>query len=184
MVYESYTKILSKIDLDMAKQVAHKVNGIVPDVRAEATPKNPKSSATLSQLYYAPKSPIIATRRIAVLIADGFNEPGLQAVRATLARAKALNFIIGPRRGQVYPAGKSVGAGEGLEADFHYESARSTLFDAIFVPAGAAHAQTLANNGRAVHWVREAFGHCKPIGAIGEGEPLYPRSSRVSWAIG
>jgi len=28
----------------------------------------------------------------------------------------------------------------------------------------------LMKNGRALHWIKEAFGHCKTIGAIGDGK--------------
>ncbi|KAF8151578.1 hypothetical protein B0H34DRAFT_134038 [Crassisporium funariophilum] len=43
------------------------------------------------------------------------------------------------------------------------------MFDAICIPSGAKHAEALMSNGRAIHWIREAFGHCKAIGAIGPG---------------
>lgn len=45
---------------------------------------------------------------------------------------------------------------------------RSTLFDSVFIPGGADSVATLRKNGRALHWVREAFGHLKAIGATGE----------------
>ncbi|KAH0838533.1 hypothetical protein J3R83DRAFT_6852 [Lanmaoa asiatica] len=63
-------------------------------------------------------------------------------------------------------AGQDVGIG--VFADHHFEGQRSTLFDAIYIPSGAEHVRALAKNGRVVHWVREAFGHCKPIAAVGE----------------
>jgi catalase len=43
------------------------------------------------------------------------------------------------------------------------------LFDALFIAPGAKSAETLKKDGRVIHWVREAFGHCKIIGAVGEG---------------
>lgn len=167
-VYRKYTEILNKIDYNLAKAVAMKVNGTVPDKPAGLN--SDKRTPTLSQHYYAPKSPTIASRRIAILIADGFNAAEVQSVRAALASAGAQNFVIGPRRGKIYPAGESASVGgEGLVADHQWEDQRSTLFDALFIPSGAEHAQALATSGRTVHWVREAFGHCKAIGAIGEG---------------
>lgn len=114
-----------------------------------------------------PKKPTIATRRIAILIGDGFNSNDVTAVRAAFGSAGAVNFIIGPRRGKV-TAGS--GLGDGLTTDHHFEGQRSTMFDAVFIPSGAEHAKSLASNGRVIHWVREAFGHCKAIGAIGEGK--------------
>lgn len=44
---------------------------------------------------------------------------------------------------------------------------RSTMFDSVFVPGGADSVSTLRKNGRALHWVREAFAHLKAIGAVG-----------------
>ena len=80
----------------------------------------------------------------------------------------ALPFLIAPRRGKIYPAGQQKGD-SGVMADHHFEAQRSTLFDALYIPSGAESAKTLKSNGRCIHWVREAFGHLKTIGAIGEG---------------
>ncbi|KAF9036558.1 catalase [Panaeolus papilionaceus] len=162
-VYEAYTKLLNNVDFDLAKRVAMNVNGVVPDkpARSNAGQMAPK----LSQLEFLPKTPMIATRRIAILVADGFELSEVLAVRTALAAAKAITWIIGPRRASV----KSEGEGEGLVADHHFEGQRSTAFDALYIPSGAEHAKSLVGNGRAIHWIREAFGHCKAIGAIGQG---------------
>lgn len=166
-VYKTYTKLLNNIDSDLAKTVAQNVGGVIPEEPARSN--HGKKLAGLSQQDYLPESPSIVTRRIAILVADGFNMTEVQAIRAALASAKATTWIIGPRRGRVSSAGEAVGIGHGLVADHHFEGQRSTLFDAIFVPSGAEHVKALSENGRAVHWIREAFGHCKTIGAIGDG---------------
>lgn len=169
VVFESYTKVLNNIDFELAKQVAINVGGVVPD--APARENHGKKSAPLSQVYYAPKEPTIKSRRIAILLADGFDITQVEALRAAFKAGSATSWVIGPRRGWVYSEGAVVGSGTGgVWADHHYEGQRSTLFDALVVPAGAKHAQVLAENGRAIHWIREAFGHCKAIGAIGEGQ--------------
>lgn len=93
----------------------------------------------------------------------------LRAMQTAIKASLALPFVIGPRRGKVYPAGQTPGTGEGIQADHHYEGMRSTLFDALLIPSGLECAKALASNGRCIHWVREAFGHLKAIGAIGEG---------------
>lgn len=129
-------------------------------------PNHGKKDKMLSQTAFEPKEPTIASRRIAILVADGFDLAQVTAVRAALSSQGALTFIIGPRRSAV----KSSGSGDkGLGADFSWESGRSTLFDAIYVPGGTQSALTLRESGRAVHWIREAFHHCKPIAASGEG---------------
>ena len=159
----------------MAKVVAGKVNGTIPE--GPPCENRGKKSEPLSQRYYLPKKPTIASRRIAILVADGFNMAEVEAVRGMLAGEKATTWIIGPRRGRVYASaldGKKLGMGEDyLVADHHFEGQRSTLFDALYIPSGAEHAKTLNENGRVVHWVREAFGHCKAIAAIGEGNAFF-----------
>ena len=155
----------------MAEVVARQVNGTTPE--GPPCENRGKKSEPLSQLYYFPKKPTIASRRVAILVADGFNMAEVEVARATLESEKATTWIIGPRRGKVYAATlngeKPDLEGACLIADHHFEGQRSTLFDALFIPSGAEHAKTLNENGRVVHWVREAFGHCKAIAAIGEG---------------
>lgn len=169
-VYETYTQLLNNIDYDLAKAVAINVNGVIPDKPAREN--HGKKDPTLSQTFYLPKIPTIATRRIAILIADGFNALEVEAVRAILAAEKAKAFVIGPHRGKIYAKGQQVGSGAGVVADHHFEGQRSTLFDALYIPSGE-HGKTLMTNGRVIHWIREAFGHCKAIAAVGEGE-IYP----------
>ena len=178
VVYETYTKLLNNIDFDLCKKVANMVGGVIPV--SPAHHNHGKSTPTLSQTYYAPKQATIKSRRIAILVADGFDLAQVEAVRAALTAGSATTWLIGPRRGHVYPEGVEVGNDQGgILADHHWEGQRSTLFDAIIIPGGIKNAQRLANSGRAIHWVREAFGHCKAIGAIGEGT----WTSLASWAV-
>jgi catalase len=165
VVYETYTKVLNCIDFEMAKNVARNVGSAIPDKPGREN--HGKTSKSLSQLYYEPKVPTIVERRIAILVEDGFDLEEVTAVRNALASAKARTFIIGPRRGQVYPSGVHADAKKGIQADHHFEGQRSTLFDALYIPSGGRHIDRLANNGRVVQYVREAFGHCKAIGAVG-----------------
>lgn len=171
-VYEGYTKLLHNIDFGLVKTVAEHVNGVVPNLKPLRVNEGKKESA-LSQTHFAPKKPIIATRRIAVLIADGFNMVEVEAVRAALASAKATTWIIGPRRGKVYSKGRALTSSAGIVADHHFEGQRSTMYDALYIPSGPEHVKTLMTNGHIVHWIREAFGHCKAIGAVGEGVSLF-----------
>jgi len=62
-----------------------------------------------------------------------------------------------------------------MEVDKSYVTTASVVYDAVYVPGGR-HAETLKNQGYAIHFVNEAFKHCKPIGAIGEGIELLKAS--------
>ena len=75
-----------------------------------------------------------------------------------------------PKRQTVFAEGESK-SGKGIQPDHHFEGMRSTMFDSVFIPGGS-HIETLCKQGRVVHWVREAFGHLKAIGATGEAVKL------------
>ena len=55
----------------------------------------------------------------------------------------------------------------------------SVMFDAVLVPGGAQRAEALSRNGDAVHFVLEAYKHCKAICTVGEGVELLRRWASV-----
>ncbi|KAF2100902.1 catalase [Rhizodiscina lignyota] len=166
LVYERICERLTDIDLSLAQQVAELVGAPVPQKAGKQN--HGKKAKGLSQLEYMPKEPTIATRRVAIIIADGYDPVAYNGMKAALASAQALPFTIAPRRTPIFAAGESKDSGKGVKPDHHLEGMRSTMFDSIFVPGGADSIATLRKNGRALHWVREAFGHLKAIGATGE----------------
>lgn len=85
-----------------------------------------------------------------------------------LPEKRALPFTIAPRRSVIYAAGETKENSKGTQPDHHLEGMRSTMFDSVFVPGGANSVGTLRKNGRALHWIREAFAHLKASGAVGE----------------
>jgi len=146
------------------------VNVGVPAPQQAARPNHGKKDRYQSQTYFDPKTPTITSRRIAILVADGFDLAQVTAVRSALSAQGALPYIIGHRRGHIKSSSQGQDPQEsGLGADFSWESGRSVLFDAVYVPGGAQSALTMRESGRAIHWVREAFQHCKAIAASGEG---------------
>ena len=103
------------------------------------------------------------------MTADGFDYAEVSGAIAAIKAAGAFPYIIAPKRSPIHPRG-----GDGQVSDItpthHLEGFRSTLVDSILVPSGKI--STLRKSGRAVHWIREAFAHCKAIGATGEGLEL------------
>jgi catalase len=185
VVLETYIAVLNNVDYDLAKTIAVNMGGTVPEEPARAN--HGKKSMPLSIPYCAAKKPTIKSRRIAILVGDGVNLLELEAMRAMLKAAGAFTFVIGTRR-KIYPEGQKKGdAGFAVDHDFgvsatealiikqsfnapnYNQSQRSTMFDALLIPSGKGSAEALLSNGRSIHWVREAFGHCKPIGAVGDG---------------
>ncbi|KAF1998615.1 catalase [Amniculicola lignicola CBS 123094] len=166
IVYKRLCERLVLIDPELAEAVADMVGGDSP-AKAERQKHNKKAKG-LSQEDFPPFTPTIATRRIAIIIAEGYDAIAYNGVKAAITAAGALTFTIAPRRNAIFAEGESRESGKGVVADHHLEGMRSTMFDSIFIPGGAKSIETLRKNGRAVHWVREAFGHLKAIGATGE----------------
>ncbi|KAH7107402.1 catalase [Auriculariales sp. MPI-PUGE-AT-0066] len=160
-VLNTFIGTLNNVDHALATTVAEKIGVVAP---APARANHGRTAKNLSQFAFPAFKPTIKSRKVAILVADGFDDTVVMALKGVLKAAGALPLVIGPRRGAVKTA-----SGGSEKMDNHFEAARSTLFDSLIVPPGAASTASLAQNGRAVHWVREAFGHCKPIGAIGEG---------------
>jgi catalase len=64
------------------------------------------------------------------------------------------------------------GTDQTMIADKTFITSGSIMYDAVFVPGGAESVATLKMQGDAIHFINEAFKHCKPIAALGEGVEL------------
>ncbi|KAI5807620.1 catalase-like domain-containing protein [Peziza echinospora] len=127
----------------------------------------------ISQTEFIPKIPTIVTRKIAILLADGYDQSAMDHIYAAIGAAGAIPMIVSARRGVVNPDPSSASATlssskKGWRASHNFEGIRSTLVDAVLIPPmNASAAKSLQASGRALHFIREAFGHLKPIGALG-----------------
>ncbi|MDB5202732.1 MAG: catalase [Ferruginibacter sp.] len=115
-----------------------------------------QKSAALS-MANGPKDSI-ATRKIAILAADGVDETSLNAVKNALVAAGAGVDVIAPRMGFIngeknttVPVSKSL------------MTVASVFYDAVYVPGGMNSVATLEADADAVHFLNEAFKHCKAI---------------------
>lgn len=162
-VYNRMCERLAEIDLSLAQAVAEKC-GAEPTPQKQVKPNHEKTAKGLSQFDYLPENPTIASRRIAILIADGYDPVSYEAVVAAVKAQGALPFTIAPKRQLV----KAAGGAEKTQPTHFFAGMRSTMFDAVYIPDGS-HVETLRKNGLVRFWVREAFGHNKAIGAVGQG---------------
>ena len=159
--------MIAKVDLDLARDVAEAIGVDAP--AAVPRPANPLLGITSSpalSMELRPKTSI-RTRKVAVLLADGFSRAQFEPVRAALVAAGAEVEAISPKLGLVKSA-----EGDDLDAPKNFLTTASVLYDAVLVPGGAASVATMKLQGYPVSFVREAFHHAKPVGAIGEGIDL------------
>ncbi|CAP68257.1 uncharacterized protein PODANS_7_4240 [Podospora anserina S mat+] len=166
VVYERMVTRLADIDLGLAQTVAEMVGGEPP--KEASRPNHGRKAPGLSQTEFPGSKPTIASRRIAILVADGYDQVAYSAAYAAISAGLAIPLVIGTKRSKIVAAG---GAGS-TTPHHHLEGFRSTMVDAIFIPGGVDSIRALSKNGRALHWIREAFGHLKAIGATGEAVDL------------
>jgi catalase len=157
-IRERIVEHFNHIDHDLAASVAMGV-GVEPPAKA-ATENHGRRSPALSQ----ERGPMpIATRKVAILAADGVDGNQVSAIKKALKDEGAEAMVIAKNGGSVETAD-----GSSLSVDKAFVTTASVLFDAVFVPGGDS-ARTLAKSGDARHFVQEAYRHCKPVAASGTG---------------
>ena len=102
----------------------------------------------------------IKTRRIAILAADGVDGQTLSAMKNELLKAGATTKLIAPKLGFIKSAD-----GNTMKVDEAFFLATSVVYDAVYVAGG----NRLADEAEAIHFVNEAYKHCKAIAAASGG---------------
>jgi len=179
-IRERMLGLLSQVDTELAEKVAAGLGLQVPakpeepmnrsfgadtdpqSVQPVKVESSVEKSAALSMENTFKDS--IKTRKIAALIADGFNDKELEAMKKALKAEGAMLKTVAPRLGAIKSAD-----GKELTADYSFLTTASVLFDAVYVPGGAASVETLGGEADAYQFVDEAYRHCKAIAATGEG---------------
>jgi catalase len=166
-VRERMVASLVNVSVDLATAVADGLGMPLPPALLRAIEQPPKpeveNSPALS-LMARPGNGTIATRRIAILAADGMDGKSAAAVHAALAAAGAVPRFVAARLGQVTTA-----QGETIEIEVTMEITPSVLYDALVVPCGRQAATRLLSLGHALEFVKDQYRHAKPILAIGAG---------------
>ncbi|MGI4777976.1 MAG: catalase HPII [Janthinobacterium lividum] len=165
---------LAHVDEKLARRVAEPLGIGAPDARAAAgrpgfrdhrIASSLEESRALSMVDTGDGS--VKTRKVAILVADGVDSASLKPIREAIEAAGATCKVIGARLGTVASASKRQ-----IEVDATFAAMPSIMFDAVLVPAGKDGVAAMAQNGDAVHFVMEAFKHCKAICTVGEGVGL------------
>jgi len=102
----------------------------------------------------------IATRKIAILAADGVDGKSLSKVKDALVAQGAIVHIIAPKLGTILSQ-----EDQQINVDESFLTAASVLYDAVYLPGGTNSSATLEAEANAVHFLNEAFKHCKAIAA-------------------
>ena len=184
-VRERMVGVLQHVDRDLAARVAQGLGLDVPtkldgplnrSVPADANPndyqprrgtRRIEASAALSMANTVKNS--AKTRKVAILAADGVDGKVVSEAKRLLTAAGVVSKVVAPHGGTLEAV-----EGSAITVDFSLLTVGSVLFDAVLVPGGPRSVETLRADAMAVHFVNEAYKHCKALAASGAGIELLP----------
>ena len=106
--------------------------------------------------------------RVAVLVANGFEQVEMTAPRSALDDAGAHTSLVSPERERVR-GWNHTEWGDEFTVDVSLDAARADQFDALLLPGGVMNPDHLRMNDKAVQFVKQIFQSGKPVAAICHG---------------
>ncbi len=190
-IVERMLFMISQIDTDLAKKVSKNLGVKVPksidkptnqaigaDAGNEQEPGKKKNyldkDPALSQSNT--KFDSIATRQVAVLVADGFDMAAFKKMKTALEKEGAMLKLIAPHGG-------TVTCDDNMEhqVDAAINTTESVLYDSLYIPGGEKAIKALMKEGKIVKFINETFKHCKAIAVDGDGENLLDKTFVVDY---
>lgn len=174
-IRERMLYILAQIDNGLATQVSYALGVHIPkdiplinqSIPADGNPEDFQpiiiegtvhASQPLSMANTVKDT--IRTRQVAILAADGVDEQSLNMIKDALIKEGAMPEVIAPKQGYLVSEND-----EQIFIDKSFLTASSVFYDAVYVPGGSNSVATLEADPDAVHFLNEAFKHCKAIAA-------------------
>ncbi|MFG6121167.1 catalase [Thalassobacillus sp. B23F22_16] len=162
-IQQQVVNMFANVSLELAQEVAENVGVEVPN---EGGSNVTKASPALSQEN---TNKLPHTRKVGVIVAEGFNGQEVTSVIEALKKAEVEPEIISNKLGTVKGTD-----GEELEADHTFLTGESVLFDALYAAGSKSMDKKFQQD--ALYFLKEAFAHYKPIGATHEGVDLLKKA--------
>jgi catalase len=166
-IRKAIVDMFNNVDGDLAIEIAKGVGVPAPEQKG-GSPVTKESQNVSQERSERTVKNTIKTRKIAILAADGYDHKDVSQVMQALEAGGAKAHIISKHQGMLKSS-----SGEELEVDKSYVTTASVLYDAVYIPGGKKNVEALKMQGDAIHFVNEAFRHCKPLGATGEGVEFF-----------
>lgn len=107
-------------------------------------------------------------KKVAILVADGFEQAELTEPQRALEEAGAETIIVSPAQGKV-KGWNHTEWGDELPVDLALDEAQAEDFDALLLPGGVMNPDKLRRNPKALQFVRSFFDAGKPVASICHG---------------
>ncbi len=107
-------------------------------------------------------------KKVAILVADGFEQVEMTGPRKALDDAGAETKIVSLKSGQIQGM-HHMDKGDKFDVDLTLDDARAEEFDALMIPGGLYNPDALRSNEDALNFARHFFAAGKPVAAICHG---------------
>jgi protease I len=107
----------------------------------------------------------LENKKVAILVADGFEQVEMTKPREALKEAGAETKIVSPKSGQIQGMNHA-DKGDKFDVDLTLDAADPEEFDALMIPGGLMNPDELRGNPDALEFVRHFFEEGKPVAAI------------------
>ena len=111
---------------------------------------------------------MITGKKVAILVAEGFEQSEMVKPRQALEQAGANTAIVSPAKGEVQ-GWNHFDKGDRFQVDLPLEQAQAEDFDALLLPGGVANPDQLRVQPKAVQFVKRFVDAGKPVGVICHG---------------
>ena len=182
-IRERMLGLLTQIDQDLTNKVAANLGIVAPKkpqepinhgIPADGDPKDYQPITVNPTLTISPNLSMantikdsIKTRKIAFIATDGVNENAVMEMKKALEDAGAVVEIIATKQGALISEN-----GTKLPIDGSLLTSCSVLYDAVFVPGGKKSIDALMAEPDAIHFLNEAYKHCKAIALSTDAKEL------------
>ncbi|KXH84034.1 catalase [Sporosarcina sp. HYO08] len=158
-VKQQVIDMFANVSLELTQAFAKKI-GMPPPTKGGSTITESSPALSQQNTIFTP-----STRKVAVILADGFNGPDVKYVIERLIDSGLTPEFISENQGEVIGTN-----GVTFNVDHTFLTAKSVQFDAVYVVNGSKTSKKF--NKDAAYFVDEAFSHYKPIGATHQGIQL------------
>ena len=107
-------------------------------------------------------------KKVAILVAEGFEQAEMTEPRKALESAGAKTEIVSPAKGEVQ-GWNHFDKADRFPVDVAIDSANADDYDALLLPGGVANPDQLRTNPKAVQFVKRFMESGKPVGVICHG---------------
>jgi catalase len=168
-IRERIVDLLSHVDPTLAQGVAENLGIPLSDEQRHRPLPKPVNGLEKDHALslYCEKSFPVASRKVALLIADGVCGTSVETIRRALTKHGVYSMLLAPTMADV-----KTREGDALTVDGTIEGNPSVLVDAVIVPTGNENIDALSQDGLAQSHLLQAFKHLKVIGLQGDAEKM------------